>query len=567
MSRQKASTEYITEPQKTEGPSRLTTLSLKIFRSPASGLSKRMPKIRRALLKSGTRTPPENYLSVVILLTVLAIPVSLTGIFIFYITLGFTYGLFLLLIPPVVFLAGLAKPWLSYSSKAKAVDTELPYVVSYFSLLSGGGISLLVTLRRISRVRLFPVLSKEAKQILTDIDMTGMDPVSALEQASRSTPNKYLADFLSGYTTLLRAGGQLGSYMDAKIREIFTHRVMSMKSSSGTISLYAEAYVAATVVMGLSFYLIFTMQSIVNQTGLTGLSNAIFFSSVFIPMISIVFFYLVDLAQVKTEPSSTFPLFKAVSLGLIAVPIMIFIPLDLPLYVRVGVGLMLLSVPPMIKYERESRVRRSIESMLPNFLRDIAEVRKTGLSPERCIQQVSKRNYGRLSQYVQKMSSQIGWGVPIRRVMENFANSIKVWSAKAVTFILLEVVDLGGGTAKMFENIAEFTQQMKEIAKEQSSTLKPLIFVPYFGAVMMITATMMMMNFMVGSTGEMAGSDPAFIHTALLTGVVAQSWIMGFASGKMGDGSMGAGFKHSIALSAISIVTIFILQFSLSGGL
>ncbi|MFQ6135530.1 MAG: hypothetical protein ACE5KU_06950, partial [Nitrososphaerales archaeon] len=130
-----------------------------------------------------------------------------------------------------------------------------------------------------------------------------------------------------------------------------------------------------------------------------------------------------------------------------------------------------------------------------------------------------------------------------------------------------EVVDLGGGTAQMFENIANFTQQMKEIAKEQSSSLRPLILVPYFGAVMMIAATMMMMNFIIGSPGEASGSDPAFIQTALLTGVVAQSWVMGFASGKMGEGSMGAGFKHSIALAVISIVTIFIMQFFIGGGI
>ncbi|MEE9585440.1 MAG: type II secretion system F family protein [Nitrososphaerales archaeon] len=525
-----------------------------------------MPQIRKALLKSGQRAPAENYISVVLLMTFLTIPASFIGILI-YLALGFPFSLILLPLPALVFVAGLAKPWLSFSSKANAIDTELPYVISYFSLLSGGGISLIVTLRRISRMPLFPVLSKEAKQILTDIEMKGMDPVSALEHTARTTPNKYLADFFSGYTTLLRAGGRLSSYMDAKIHEIFTHRVMKMRSASGTISLFAEAYVAVTVVMGLCFYLIFTLQSVVNQTGLSGLSNAIFFSSVFIPMISIVFFFLVDAVQVKNEPGSQFQHLKTIFISLLVIPAMIFLPLDIPLYLKMGIGLMIVSIPSMIKYERETRIRTSIETALPKFIRDIAEVRKTGLSPERCIQQVAKQDYGKLSYHVKKMSAQIGWGVPIRRVMEKFSNSIKVWSAKAVTFILLEVVDLGGGTAGMFENIANFTQQMKEIAQEQKSSLRPLIFVPYFGAVMMIATTLMMMNFLLDSSSEGASANNTFITTALLTGAVGQSWIMGFASGKMGEGSMGAGFKHSIALVAVSILTIYILKFFLSGGI
>jgi flagellar protein FlaJ len=396
--------------------------------------------------------------------------------------------------------------------------------------------------------------------ILTEVDMAGIDPVSAIERSVRRTPNKYLANFFSGYSTLMRAGGQLSNYMDAKTREIFTQRINSMESSSNTISIFAEAYIAATVVMGLCFYLIFTLQSIVNQTGLSGLSNAVFFSTVFIPLISIVFFYLVDAVQLKEEPVSSLPHLKIVFISLIAVPIVVFIPIEMPLYLSIGIGLSIASIPPMIKYERELRHKKSIEDILPVFLRDMAEVRKTGLSPEKCIQQISKRDYGSLSKYVAKMSAQIGWGVPIRRVMENFSNSVKVWSAKTVSFILLEVVDLGGGTSKMFENIAEFSQQMKEISQKQRSALKPLIFVPYFGAIMMVASSMMMMGFIMGPTGDGAGTDASFITVALLTGAVFQAWIMGFASGKMGEGSMGAGFKHAIALVAVSILTIFVMN-------
>jgi len=36
---------------------------------------------------------------------------------------------------------------------------------------------------------------------------------------------------------------------------------------------------------------------------------------------------------------------------------------------------------------------------------------------------------------------------------------------------------------------------------------------------------------------------------------------MGFASGKMGEGSIGAGFKHAIALVFVSLLTIYVIQF------
>ncbi|MFC1754850.1 type II secretion system F family protein [Thermoproteota archaeon] len=539
--------------------SKFTIFSLKIFGGLAKTVSNQLPSLRRALLKSGTRTPPENYLSVVIMYAFLSIPISLIGVYVNMVT-GLMYSLLLLPIPVLVFGIGLAKPYLSFSSRTKGIDTELPYVISYFNLLSGGGISMLVTLRRLSRISLFPMISRESKQILTDVDMNGLDPVSAIERAAKNTPNKYFSDFLMGYTTLLKTGGRLGNYMDAKTREIFTQRVNSMESSSGTIGIFAEAYVAVTVVLGLCFYLIFTLQSIINQSGISGLSNAIFFSTVFIPMASVLFFYLVDAVQLKEEPGVVSTHYKTIFLSLLLVPIFIFLPYELPLYLTIGIGLMFASVPPMIKYEREIRKKRAIEAVIPIFMRDMAEVRKTGLSPERCIQQISKRDYGVLSKYVIKMSTQISWGLPIRKVMENFANNVHVWSAKTITFILLEIVDLGGGTANMFEHVAEFSQKMKEISKKQSAELKPLIFVPYFGAVMMVASSLMMMGFILTSSSDAGSADASFIQIALLTGCVTQSWIMGFASGKMGEGSMGAGFKHSIAMVGVSILTIYVMN-------
>jgi flagellar protein FlaJ len=349
--------------------------------------------------------------------------------------------------------------------------------------------------------------------------------------------------------------------MDSKIREIFAQRVLKMRSSSGTISLFAEAYIAVTIVMGLCFYLIFTLQAVINQTGFGGLANAVLFSAVFIPMISVMFFYLVDSVQIRNEPADPFKNLKYVIISLPLLPLAIFLPIDLPIYIKMSIALIAVSIFPMIKFERESRRKKSVENMLPNFIRDIAEVRKTGLSPERCIQQVAKQDYGRLSKYIRKMSAQISWGIPIRKVMQSFSDSINVWSAKAVTFVLLEVVDLGGGTSKMFENMAEFTQQMKEIAREQVSNLRPLIIVPYFGAVMLIATTLLMMGFLTGASGTEGATSESGIQIALLTGAVGQSWVMGFASGKMGEGSVGAGFKHAIALVFVSLLTIYVIQF------
>ena len=64
-----------------------------------------------------------------------------------------------------------------------------------------------------------------------------------------------------------------------------------------------------------------------------------------------------------------------------------------------------------------------MEQGVTNFLRDLTEVRKTGLSPEKCIESLSKRDYGTFSKELRKISSEISWGIPIKKGHDGFSSS------------------------------------------------------------------------------------------------------------------------------------------------
>jgi flagellar protein FlaJ len=238
---------------------------------------------------------------------------------------------------------------------------------------------------------------------------------------------------------------------------------------------------------------------------------------------------------------------------------MLVIP-QVELHVKLSLGLVIAIMPAAIVSYRDASHRKSVENLLPSFLRDVAEVRKTGLAPERCIEQLASRRYGGLTNYIGTMSAQLSWGVPLRRVMINFSRSVRSWLVRCMAFLLLEVVDVGGGTVKMFTGLAEFSQRMSEIEKEKKAALRPYIFIPYFGAVMVVVTTIMMIYF---TTLPLGGSpigvsvDVKSIKDALLSSAILEAWIMGFVAGKMGEGSTAAGFKHAGALVIISLIAIY----------
>ncbi|MGQ9469808.1 MAG: type II secretion system F family protein, partial [Nitrososphaerales archaeon] len=449
---------------------RFTALIFKLLRRPSTWLSNKMPQLREDIQRSNLVISPEVHISLVLFFTIVSIIPTIFGVYMIFVYRSI-FGVFLLPVAPMVFALGLITPKLSQSTRASAIDHELPFVIGYITTLAGGGISPLTTLKRLSKVDLYPAVAKEAKRILMDIEIFGMDPISALDKAARYNPNRALSDFLSGYTSLLKTGGDVVSYMESKLRDIFTYRAIKMKSAAELIGTFAEAYISIAVILGISFFVLFAVQALLGQGGGTSLTSVVIFSTVFIPLVSALFIFMVHSIQPR-EPFTYYTPYLVFSLSSLVIPLMFLIP-QIPFYTRLGLPLLIAVIPAAIVSYRDSSHRKSVENMLPSFLRDIAEVRKTGLAPERCIEQLANRSYGGLTNYVKTMSAQLSWGVPLRRVMINFSRSVRSWLVRAVAFLLLEVVDVGGGTVKMFGSLADFSQRMSEIEKEKRAALRP----------------------------------------------------------------------------------------------
>lgn len=543
---------------------RFTAFTLLVLGRPARRLSRSMPQLREAILKSNLSIAPDSLLSITLFFVVVASAVTALGA---YLLIAHRIILAVAIFPsvPMIFLIGINAPKISQSSRSNSLKEELPYVIGYISVLAGGGISPIITLRRLSKIDLFPAAAREAKRILLDIDIRGMDPLSALDKAAKFNPNKIFSDFISGYTGVLRTGGDVVSYLENKLKDVFAFRTIKLKQAAETVGTFAEAYITATVVLGISFFLLFAVQNLLPGGGGSGnLDQVILFSAVFVPLISMGFIYLLHQIQGKEPFSYTQPYLRFLAASP-AIPAAIFLPLpfETPFYLKLSIGLVISVIPAAVSNFRESRHRRAVETRLPQFIRDISEVKKTGLAPEKSIEQLAGRSYGALTPHVRMISSQLSWGIPMSKVMSSFAKSVTSWIAKIVAFLLLEVVEVGGGSIKMFVSLADFTEKTSETEHERRSMLRPYIFIPYFGAVMVVMTTAMMLYFLSSpvSTGPSPLGTAINVKqatTTLLSGSIFQSWVMGLVAGKMGEGSLAGGFKHAGALVLISLAAIYI---------
>ncbi|HXW36997.1 MAG TPA: type II secretion system F family protein [Nitrososphaerales archaeon] len=543
---------------------RLSLVAYRIFKAPAHKISKSIPSLREELLKSNMRVTPDGLISVALFWTVVSALGTLVAVG-YALAVGFPYLLLVAPLPAVVFILTLNLPKLSQSNRRNALDNELPFIIGYMSILAGGGLSLIDSLRRISELQIFPAASYEAKRVLIDVDVFGDDPLTALDKAAKYSPSKAFSALLTGYTTVLRTGGDYVNYLNLQLKEAFEERTERTKRSVETTGLVAESYLIVTVVLGVTLFTLFLVETIIDGNS-SSIESIYFFSYLLIPIFSAGFCWLLDAVQPQW-PLSDYRPYKIFAL-FIPVGVAVFlIPLPLQLYLHLSLALIAVSLVPSFYASKYSRERRTIEKMLPGFINDVSEGRKIGLPPEASIERLGDTNYRGLSKYVSKMAAQLSWGVSLTKVISSFAHSVNSWIAKVVGTLLLEVVEVGGGTMRGFADMAEFTQRMSSIEAERRSVLRHYVIIIYIGGMMLLMTTFMMILLLNQQSSLHVGTSGAnFITTkpgtlqSLLTAGIFSSFVLGIVAGKMGEGAVSEGFKHGLILVVLNVVAIAIIS-------
>jgi archaeal flagellar protein FlaJ len=541
---------------------KLTSIAFRIFSSPATRLSRNIPLLRDNILRSNLRITPEGLIASALFFTMVAGIISAIGIYVGFVMFQIPYFLALIAVVPLVFIIIINGPKISSSGRAASINTELPFVIGYISVLAGGGVSPLATLRRIAGMTLFPASAREAKRILVEVDVFGQDPITAIETVAKWNPSRKFSEFLFGYTAILKSGGNFNAYVQSKLRDIMEGKAAEVKRSADTTGTMAEAYLTITVILGMVLYTLYMIQVLLSHNN-GALYNLYFFAFVIVPLISVGFVWLIDAVQPKW-PYVDYRPYKFFIYTIPAAALFFFLPLGLYVYIRTSGALIIAASVPAVTSMRYSRERRGLERMLPEFIRDVAEGRKTGLSPEVAIERLGGRHYGKLSSHVKKMGAQLSWGVDLGKVITTFTSAVGSWITRAIGVLLIEVVDVGGGTIRSFSDMAEFTRDINEMEGERRAALRPFVFITYIAGIMVIITTFIMVYLLSApaASGIGAGAttvDPNTIDL-LLTSAVFDSFVIGIVAGKMGESGLSDGFKHGISLVVASLIAINIAR-------
>ena len=554
----------------------LEAWSFRIFGRAAPSFLRNVFEFKDYLDRAKIKIYAETYVSLMFFVATLTLPASITSLVILYLY-GFMPIIFLVPLPFYVMAGFLMIPISRAGDRASNLEREMPFASAYISVMASGGIAPYISFKRLSEIELMPAMRSEAREIIKDVEIFGVDPLTAIEHAAKKNPLDIFKDFLAGYASTVIIGGDIGHFLERKAEDIFKTRALRVKAAAERLGMLLETFIIVMVLMSLCFYILFSVESIYS-VGMGLGSGIILYTYVFTPMLSMMFIYLAHSMQPKTpvvdmRPYKVFGVCGAVAMiifllltdfmGFVTVPFFTQFHSIIDLPVAIAITLFIATAPAAVVNSKISKRRTSIEFGINSFLRDLTEVRKTGLSPEKCIESLSNRDYGEFTRELRKISSEISWGVPVKKVIMDFIKRTKSWMTQIIMFLLVETIDVGGGTIAMIESLARFNNLTHEVEKEKKMAVRPYIMMPYFAAILLVATTTMMIGFTastlgVGAPGQAAtggGKDLGPMITTFVTSCIFHSYLIGIVAGKISEESIAAGFKHASLLVIIAVAT------------
>jgi flagellar protein FlaJ len=235
--------------------------------------------------------------------------------------------------------------------------------------------------------------------------------------------------------------------------------------------------------------------------------------------------------------------------------------------------------PASFYWERVENKKNEIEEKFPDFLRDLAEYWKGGLSMTVAVQTLATSEYGALNDEVKKMSDQLSWGIKFSDVILQFAERVGTPLVKRAISLISEADRAGGKISDILVTAANDSREIKFLEGERKRAIGSYIAVIWtsyfvFLGVIVVLSTVFIPAIANSNSSDDGGGgqnignmkirnvDPLFFLTIFYYGVTMQAIGNGCMAGLMATGRFSAGFKHSGMMILVALVVFNVIAFS-----
>lgn len=243
----------------------------------------------------------------------------------------------------------------------------------------------------------------------------------------------------------------------------------------------------------------------------------------------------------------------------------------------IGIGVIVGVMPFVMSIIQETKKENDKEEMFLEFARNLVESVKSGTPINNSIINVRDKSYGSLSPNIKKLANQISIGIPLKNALQTFSDDVNNKTVSRALTLIGQAERAGGDIGRILESVAEAVSMSDKLKKERSSAASTFVVQGYIIFFIFLVIILVMQYKILplisgittsgglsGLSGALGGTtittntsgsiSPAQLSNAFLFLLLVQGFFSGLTIGKLSEGAMKAGIKHSFTLMLISFL-------------
>jgi flagellar protein FlaJ len=242
--------------------------------------------------------------------------------------------------------------------------------------------------------------------------------------------------------------------------------------------------------------------------------------------------------------------------------------------------------------------QKQIDQLFPEFVRNLVNSVKSGMPVPLAVSHVADRDYRSLTKHVRKLANQLDWNIPLHKALMTFAEDTGSDMIKRSVVTVIEAEKSGGNIEDVLDSVTASVVQVRKMRSERKAAIYAQVVQSYIIFFVFIAVMIVIMNSLVpylslmqgtslqelGSSGVSVvrggladltqkveidfSSVPAYFKSmgrwfVSMKGIffmlaVIQGAFSGLAIGKLSEGRVAAGLKHSLILMTAAALVMSI---------
>jgi len=174
----------------------------------------------------------------------------ITGLMLF----GMTFGLLKLI------------PSIRVKNRSSRLSEEIPHFIGYMSTLATSGLTLEGIFKAIAKEETNEDIVKDARFITRNINILGMDLITAIKDLIDRTPVGPYSELLDGAIVTVSTGGDLKEYFNATAKVQLEEKKMLLQKTTEALGSVAEIYTILLIVFPLLAVIMLSIMGIMSPS-------------------------------------------------------------------------------------------------------------------------------------------------------------------------------------------------------------------------------------------------------------------------------------------------------------